>query len=160
MKNFFKNIYVKNILSALAIVVFGFILLNAAFIFDALYQTILDRIIGVFVKTDMNTTWRWIFPLRHGSFIAILLLLSWFIFRSKISNLYKAIYLPVPLAAVYLTMGIFLYRWQIASLSLGSLFFLGVLYYFYRTKQPWLFYFSLIFVSLMMLFVGIFNVDI
>jgi hypothetical protein len=41
----------------------------------------------------------------------------------------------------------FLYRWPVAAYSLGSLFGIGVLYYFYRTKQPWLYYYTVILVG-------------
>lgn len=155
----FKNSIVKNILSALAVAGFGFILLNAAFIFNFLFQRLVGAIIGFFTPLDLFDLFRshpWFPPLMHFSFVAIIGIISWLIFRTKLGVLYKAIYMTVPLAVVYVTFGMFLYRWPAAAYSLSGLFTLGILYYFYRTKQPWLYYYTVILVSLTLL---IFNLS-
>jgi VIT1/CCC1 family predicted Fe2+/Mn2+ transporter len=56
--------------------------------------------------------------------------------------------MTVPVAVVLVTVGIFLYRWQIVSYSVGSLLCIGTLYCFYRTKQPWLYYYTVVLVGL------------
>jgi len=154
------NQILKNILSALAVVVFGFFLLNVAFIFDFLFQDLIDTIVRFFTTADVNMEWSWFPPLKHAMFVVLISLISWYVFRSKLGVLYKAIYMTVPLAVVFMTIGIFTYPWPIAAYSLGGLFGIGVLYYFYRTKQPWLYYFALIFMSLIMLLVGLLGVEI
>ena len=154
------NQTIKNILSALAVVVFGFILLNVAFIFDFLFQSLIDTIVRFFTTADVNMEWSWYPPVKHAMFVVLIGLISWYVFRSKLGVLYKAIYMTVPLAVVFVTIGMFLYRWPMAAYSLGSLFSIGVLYYFYRTRQPWLYYFSLILISLTMLMVGLLGVEI
>ena len=156
----FKNQVVKNILSAVAIPVFGFILLNLAFMFDFLVQSLVIGLINLFTPVDFQTTFHWLPPVLHGLFMVIIGIISWSIFRSKLRTLYKAIYLPVPLATVLVTYGVFLGRWPIIVYPLGGLSVIGVLYYFYRTKQPWLFYFAAILMGLVMLLVGLLNVEI
>ena len=156
----FKNPIVKNILSAVAVAVFGFILLNLAFMFDFLVQSLVIGLIKLFTPVDLMTNFQWLPPAMHGLFVVIISIISWFVFRSKLGTLYKAIYMTVPLAVVFVTLGIFFYRWPIVSFSLGGLFGIGVLYYFYRTKQPWLYYYTVILVGFTMLLVGLLGVEI
>jgi len=68
--------------------------------------------------------------------------------------------MTVPLAVVFVTFGMFLYRWPVAAYTLGSLFSISVLYYFYHTKQPWLYYYTVILVSLTLLLAGLLGVEI
>ena len=143
-----KNPIVKNILLALAVAFFGFILLNITFLFDAVYQGVLRRIVGLFISLSPDTNAYWVPLLMHGSFALVVLIISWFVFKSKLKVLYKAIYMIVPLAVVLATIGIFFYQWPIIPYSLGALISIGLLYYFYRTKQPWLYYYTVILVSL------------
>ena len=147
MKELFKNQIVKNILSALAVAFFGFILLNLIFLFDFIYQSAIRGIAILFIPLGSETNMYW-FPSLHGSFVVIIGIISWFVFRTKLRVLYKAIYMTVPVAVVLATMGIILYRWQVISYSIEALLCIGTLYYFYRTKQPWIYYYTLILVSL------------
>jgi len=98
--------------------------------------------------------------MMHALFVVIIGLISWLVFRSKLGVLYKAIYMTVPLAVIFVTLGILLYRWPVVAYSLGSLFAIGVLYYFYHTKKPWLYYYTLILVGLAMLMVGLLGIEI
>jgi len=147
-KGMFKKPVVKNILQALAVAMFGFILLNLTFLFDFLIQTLIDSFIKLFTPVYINRAWQWFSPLKHLLFVIIIGLVSWFIFRTKLKTLYKAIYMTVPLAVVFVSLGMFFYRWPIIAYSLGAIFSLGLLHYFYRTKKPWLYYYALILVSL------------
>jgi len=155
-----KNPFIKNILSAVAVAGFGFILLILTFLFDALFQRLLDGIIKLFTTDDINMALNWFPPIKHVLFVVIIGLISWPIFRSKLGVLYKAIYMTVPLAVVFATIGLSFYHWPIVVYSLGSLFGIVVLYYLYRTKQPWLYYYALILISLTMLLVSILGVEI
>ena len=155
-----RNLIVKNIFSALAVAVFGFILLNVAFLFDALYQGLVRGFIGIFMPLNPDMDLYWFPPLMHISFVVIIGLISWFIFKSKLKSIYKAIFMTVPLAVVFATIGMFLHRWIWASYLVGILFALGVLYYLYRTKQPWIYCYTLILISLLMLLVILFGVEI
>ena len=142
------NKIIKNILSVLGVTIFGYILLNVTFIFDTIYQGIIRGIIGLFTPLDPNMNLYWFPPVIHSSFVIIIGLISWFVFRSKLKVLYKAIYMTVPVAVVLVTVGIFLYQWPIISYSLGTLLCLGTLYYFYKTKQPWLYYYAVVLVGI------------
>ena len=150
MKKLLKNPLVKNILSAVAVAIFGFILLNLTFLFDFIYQSAIRGLVGLFIPLGPDTNLYWFPPLMHGSFVVVIGLISWFVFRSKLGVLYKAIYMTVPVAVVLATLGIFLYSWPIVLYSVGSLFCIGTLYYFYRTKQPWLYYYTVVLVGLIM----------
>lgn len=149
--NIFKNPIMKNVLSAIAVAGFGFILLNLAFLFDYLFQTLIDRIARLFVSANLNMSLYWYPPMKHFLFLIVILLISIAVFRSKLWILLKAIYMTVPLAAIYVTIGIFFYQWPIIVYSLSGLFSLGVLYYFYRTKKPWLYFYTLILVGVVLL---------
>lgn len=150
MKNLLKNPLAKNILSTLAITVFGFILLNITFLFDVVYQGILRLIIGRFILLNPELNLRWLPPLMHGSFVIVILVISWFILRSKLKRLFKAIYLTVPTATVLVTLGMFLYHWPLISYVLNGLLCLCALYYLYRAKQSWLYYYAIILVGLVL----------
>lgn len=149
-KGLFKNPVVKNILLALVVAVFGFILLNLTFILDAVYQGGVRWIIGHFISLGSDSQIYWFPPLMHGSFVILIGLISWFVFKSKLKKIYKAIYMPVPVAVVLATIGIFLYSWPILVYSLCILLCLGTLYYFYRTKQPWIYYYAMVLVGLIL----------
>ena len=146
----FKKPLVKNILSAVAVAVFGFILLNLTFLFDFLFQSVVIWFIQLFTSANPPMDWHWFPPLMHLAFVALIGLISWVVFRSKIKVLFKAIYLTVPTAVVLATLGIFFYQWPVVPFVLGFLSVAAVLFYFYRTKQPWLYCFSVILVSLVL----------
>jgi len=145
-----KNPLIKNILSALAVAVFGFILLNITFLFDALIHDLVIGFITFFISFDMLMTYIWFPPMMHGLFVVAIGLISWFVFKSKLGVFYKAIYMTVPVAVVLVTFGMFLFPWPVAAYLIGALFSIGVLYYFYRTKQPWLYYYTVILISLVL----------
>lgn len=143
-----RNQTVRNILSALAVAVFGFLLLNLTFLFDFLFQSVVDVFVSLLTPVDFNMEWHWFPPLKHAMFVIIIGLISWLVFRSQVGILYKAIYLTVPVAVGLVTVGIFLYHWPIVSYSFGSFLCIGVLYYFYHSKQPWLYYYAVVLVGL------------
>lgn len=156
----FKDQTTKNILSALAVAFFGFILLNLAFIFDALYQSVIRGFVGLFIPLNPEMMLYWIPPLFHGSFVIVIGAISWFVFKSKLKTIYKAIYMTVPLAVVYVTIGMFFYRWPVIVYLLGSLFGVGILYYLYRIKQHWIYYYTTILISILMLMVVLLGIEI
>lgn len=146
----FKNQVVKNVLFALAVAVFGFVLLDLAFILDFLFQSVVIWFVKLFTADNPPMDWPWFAPVMHALFMVLIGFLSWFVFRLKLGVFYKAIYLTVPLAVVFATIGIALYRWPLLSYSLGGLVSIGILYCFYRTKQSWIYYYVVILVSLIL----------
>lgn len=143
----FKNPIVKNVLAAIAVAGFGFILLNLTFLFDFVVQSLARGLLRFFMPVDLMAC-AGCPPLMHLLFLVIIGLISWPIFKSKMRVLLKAIYLTVPLAVLFVTIGIFFYRWPIAVYSLGGLAASAIACYFYRTRQPWLYYYALILVGL------------
>jgi hypothetical protein len=143
-----KNQVLKNILSALAVAFFGFILLNIAFLFDYLFQSVIMLLIRIFTPADLYMEFTWFPPMMHVLFVVLIGLISWLVFRSKLRVLFKATYMTVPLAVVFVTIGMFLYPWPLVALLLGGLVAMGILYYFYLTKQPWLYHYTVILVAL------------
>lgn len=151
----FQNPYVKNVLSALAIVFFGFILFNLTFLFDFSIQSVIRHIFRA------NTmTYQWFPPILHIIFMLIIALISWFVFKSNLKEIYKVIYLTVPAAVTFVTIGMFLYRWPILSYGISALIFGIIMVYFYRTKKTWLYYYTVIIVALVLLIMGLLGVDI
>ena len=147
VKRWYATPPVRNILSALAVTFFGFILLNLTFLSDALYQGAIRRFIGLFVPLGPELAFDWFPPLMHGSFVVIIGLISWLVFRSKLKIIYKAIFMTVPVAVVLVTTGMFLYHWPVVSYSVGAFLCTGTLYYFCRTKQPWIYFWAVILVG-------------
>ena len=160
-KSVLKNQIIKNILSVLAVVGLGFILLGLTFLFDYLFQTVINKFVVLFITTsdiDMGLPW---YPImKHAMFLVVICLISWFVFKSKLDTLYKAIFMTVPLAVIFATIGIFFYPWPFAVYLIGILFGASVLYYFYRTEQPWLYYYTLILIGITMLLVVLLGIEI
>jgi hypothetical protein len=140
----FNRSFIRIILSILAVVVFGFILLGITFIFNFLVFQLIDLI---FPPGEVEPN-QWFPLIRHGVFLIIIGLISWPIFKSRLATLIKAIYMTVPVAVFLATLGIFSYQWPVILYPVGTISILLVLFYFYRTKKPWLYYYSVILVSI------------
>ncbi len=143
-----KNQILKNTLSALAILVSVPILLTLLFLFYALI---------------FNFYWQtlhWGQTAGPITLLVILAVLSWFIFRSKLATLFKAIYIILPVATMLAFIGIYFYGSPVLIYSLGALVSLGVLAYLFLTRKAWLYYFSVIVISITLLVVQLLGVDI
>ncbi len=151
-----KNPHVKNILAALAVAVFGFILLNLTFLFDWAVQSFIRRL---FPAND-NMAMQWLPPAKHIIFLIIIAFLSWLVFKSKLRMIFKAIYSTVPAAVTFVTVGICFYQWPIISYSINILIYAGTILYLYRTKKSWLYYYSVTLVAVSLLVMGIFGMEI
>ncbi|MGV8171611.1 MAG: hypothetical protein ACP5OA_02860 [Candidatus Woesearchaeota archaeon] len=151
---FFKKSIVKNILWILAVTVGGFILWSITFLLDALFQGVIRRFFGLLTPSgpEMGAGYGYIwFPaMMHFSFLILICLISWPIFKSRLGTLYKAIYSTVPLAVIFVTIGMFLYQWPVLVYIIGGLFGINILYYLYRTKQSWIYYFAVIFTGIIL----------
>lgn len=155
-----RNPKVRNVLYALAVAAIGFVLLHVAFILDWLFQSFLDVCLRPFVSANVNRDWPWYPPLKHGLFLLLLASVSWLVFRSRLGTLYKAAYLTVPTAAALVTVGMALYRTPAVSFVIGLVLTLGVLFRFYRTRQPWLYHYAVVLVALALLIGGLLGMDI
>lgn len=94
-------------------------------------------------------------------YLFLIFLISWFVLRSRLSNLIKAIFLTMPLMIIFVMLGITLYqqsKWMITGI--GAVVICGVFTYLYSKKLSWLYYFSTFYVVVLVLYIMIFNVQI
>jgi cation transport ATPase len=146
--------YQKNILSAFVIVIGGFILFNLAFLLAFLVIKSTMGILGVAENAPPPMVSR-------ALYLTLVCLMSWFVFRSRLNRLLKATYLTMPLMVMLVVTGISLYgqsKWLIAGVGAAIIF--TVLYYFYKKKLSWQYFFAVFYVSLVALWNMIFDVQI
>jgi hypothetical protein len=134
----------KNILSALAVAVLGCVLLSLAFLLNFLLFKLIDFIL----PHELMSAFQWFPMARHALFLVIIVLISWPVLRSKLSTLYKAIYLTVPVTVVLVSIGIFMYQWPPAAYLVAGIFTAGILFYLYCMRQPWIYYYTVLLVAL------------
>jgi hypothetical protein len=144
--------WLKTLLSILTIIIGGFLLFNLAFILVALIMGLVGLISG------SNNT-----PSITGIVILIILLLvlSWFIFKSKLPTLIKATYLSMPLMVILMTIGISLYQQpQWIIYLIGAAIVISILLYLIFKKLSWLYFISTIYVALLALYISIAGIEI
>jgi hypothetical protein len=144
----------KNVLSAVVIVVVGFILFNVAFILAAFVFNTVASLTG----KDMEQGPRFA---GVASYLIILALLSIAVFISKLTHLAKATFLTMPLMAVLILSGVMLYEqpsW--VTFAAGATIVGAILIYLYTKKLPWLYYFATFYVAVLALAVTIFRIEI
>lgn len=151
-----KNQYIKNILAAAVVAVLGFLLLNLAFILDWAFQSLLLRLFPMNADTRISC----IPAARHVLFFILILLLTWPVLRSNLKRIFKAAYLTVPAAVTFATVGILLYQWPAAMYSISVLIYGGTVYFLYRRRMSWLYYYSVTLVAVALLAVGLLGIDI
>ena len=145
----FKNRVFKNILSALAVIFFGFILLNLTFLLNFLFFSLIELLIPQHLTETGD--WQWFPPARHVLFLVIIGLISWLILKSRLRTLLKAIYLVVPVAVTLVTVGLLLNTLPILSYLICALLTVATIVYLYLTRRSWLYYFSVIVVAVSLL---------
>lgn len=93
------KLWQKNLLSIISIVIGGFILFNLAFILTAL--VVRATMLVIRVPQNMH-------PPYIGRYITVILILimSYFIFRSRLNDIIKATFLTMPLMVVLVIAGI------------------------------------------------------
>jgi hypothetical protein len=159
-KTIWQNHTLRGLLSCLAVIVFGFILLNATFLAAFLFNSAIDLVLRLFIRGDLNMDLSWYPLLKHMLFFMIIAAVSWIVLRRRLKPLYKAIFMVVPLTTAYVSLGIFLYRWPTIAFISGLALFIGVLLYLRKIKAYWLYYFALILMSTVMVLTWILGVDI
>jgi hypothetical protein len=143
-----KNPLVRRTLSALVVAAAGYVLLNLTFLFYWAVSLLLRLVLN---PGDIPDECPWFMPVSFAVATVIIGLVSWFIFRSRLLTLVKAVYMTVPVAVVLVLIGIAFYRWPAVPYVVNGLLTIGVLYIFHRTKQPWLYFYSVILVALTLL---------
>lgn len=154
-----QNPIIKNILQGLAVIFFGFILLNLVFLLAALFRNFFALLTKPFLPVNGNLP-VWFSILWGALFLAFIFIVSWFIFRSDLGTLYKGIFMTVPIAVALFIVGIVFWQYPIISYILSGLIIIGILFYFYRAKKPWIYYFAVIFVAVALLIMNLTGADI
>ena len=148
----------KNVLSAILIAASGFILFNIAFMLAAGTIWTCNWIVSLFTgKMDMAVN------SIYGAlvFVLIMLVASWFIFKSKLKPIFKAIYLPMPLMVVLIFIGVLLFHLpQWVPISIGAVIIASILFFLYKKKLSWLYYFATLYTGAMALYVVIGGIEI
>ncbi len=152
------KLWQKNILSALVIMVGGFILFNVAFMLAFLVNTAYGFAIRSFVDGTENANF--VHSLWHYIFIIIVLVISWFVLRSKLNDLAKATYLTMPVAVVLTEVGLQLFEMQALVWVVGAAIVLAVLFYLYKTKRSWMYYFATLYAAAVMAIVVLAGIEI
>lgn len=103
----------KNLLSALVIIVGGFIFFTLAFL---LYAFVINVTMSALKMTQNEV------PPIIGRllYLFLIFLISWFVFRSHMNNLIKATFLTMPLMVILVMLGIILYqqsKWMIIGIE-------------------------------------------
>lgn len=148
----------KIVLSALVIVVGGFLLFNTAFSLAALVSMVCNFLVGALSQTDdfaLNPMF-W-----GGLFVLIILVVSWFVLRTKWNVLVKATYLTMPLMVVLIFTGILLFEqpaW--VPVAVGAAIVCAVLFFLYKKKLPWQYYFAVLYTGALALYVALAGVEI
>lgn len=150
LKAMLRKLILLNTAYLFIIPIFGFVLLNFTFILDYAFQTLIIWFIRFFTPVDLLRS-DWFPVILHFSFVFLLMMVSRFIFKSKIKAILKATFFVVPLAVIYTTIGMFMYRWPFLSLSLAMYVFAGTFYYLIKKRLSWVYYYALILISVVLL---------
>ena len=136
----------------MAVAGFGMLMLNFVFLAYYFFHQAVLAAVGILGPPSVLERTRWFPFLAHFAYLAIIGAVSWLVYRSKWKTLYKAICLPVPVAAVSAAIGIFFYAWPVAVYALNAFFYAGILHYFTRAQKPWIYYYAVILVGLVLMF--------
>jgi len=148
----------KNILSGLIIVAGGFVLFNLAFMLAAVTMhacRLAVTVIGGNRVEDMGPMW-WKYV-----YAGLILLISFFIFRSKFIPLTKATYLTMPLMVVLVLIGIQFYQQpQWVPILIGAVIISAMISCFYIIKLSWHYHFATLYTAALALFIILSGIDI
>jgi len=147
----------KHILALFIIPIGGLVLLNLAFLLTAVIRFVFAR----FLISGSEEPARWVPLVLHLITAIIFLLGSYTILRSeRLKDVYKAMVSVVPIAVLLVYTGMFLYNWPIAVYAVSVVIVAAILFYLYRTKRPWMYYYSLFLISSALLYMQITGMDI
>lgn len=144
----------KNALSALTIVLGGFVLFNLAFLLASFVIISSMRIMGM--PQDAAPPF-----LSKVLYLILILLISFGIFKSKLNTLVKATFLTMPLMVLHVLIGLTLYpQSQLLIALIGALILIAVLFYLYKRKLSWQYYFATFYVAILGLCIMLFRIQI
>lgn len=151
------NKNVKTALTVVAIPVLSYLLLVLTFIVDAAFQHLIDR----FFPPTYNMESNWLPPSKHIMFLVLVLIISFFILRAKkLKDFYKAVYSSVPTGVLLATAGLSLYSWPAVQYSVCVLIYAVIIFYLFKTKRSWMYFYAVSAVALSLLLMTVFGVEI
>lgn len=147
----------KHILALFIIPIGGLVLLNLAFLLTAVIRFVFAR----FLISGSEEPARWVPLVIHLCTAIIFLFASYIILRSeRLKDVYKAMVSVVPIAVLLVYTGMFLYNWPIAVYAVSVVIVAAILFYLYKTKRPWMYYYALFLISSALLYMQITGMDI
>lgn len=148
------KINAKHIGSAAVVVAVGFILFNVAFLLAALIFNGTNLLLGLEEHSK---------PSFWGVLIyaGLMVLLTYLMFKSKRSHLVKATFMTMPLMVTLIGQAILLYKLpEIIPIIMGLGIISSIIYICYQRKVHWLYYFSTLYVGMVLVITIIFNIEI
>lgn len=147
----------NTIVALIVIPLVGYVLLLIAFLLTAVIRMGLARL---FFMGDSEPA-SWMPRFFHIGTALLFLLLSFLVLRKKnLKPLYKATFSVVPTAVLLVYTGMFLYNWPTVVYMISGLIVASILFYLYKTKSSWMFYYAVGLVSATLLYMQINGIDI
>lgn len=137
----------ESFLAASIATVGGFVLINLAFVAYALFAASIEWL----MPSGFVDRHEWFPPFRLAIFATLVGAATWFVMKSTLPVIVKAIFMAVPLATVYAAIGLSLYEWPVAVFGIGVAFGVVVLIALRRSRQHWLLVYALAWTSVAML---------
>lgn len=145
------------ILTLFIIPIGGLVLLNLGFLMTGVIRFVLARLL----ISGGEEPARWVPIVIHISTAVIFLIASFLILRSeRLKDVYKAMFSVVPIAVLLVYTGMFLFEWPIAVYAVSIVIVAAILFYLYKTKRPWIYYYALFLISSALLYMQITGIDI
>ena len=138
-----KDTLRSNAILILEITLAGFALMALAYSLYVLFHLIIQRSVFAAAAIVIPTVYtRFVFAL-------IMVLGYWFVLRSKIKDLFKALAATVPTGSLILAAGIGLYQWPTVALAAKLLVLALIVLYLYMSKKPWIYFYAVAFAALL-----------
>ena len=154
MKGLKGKQWLGNVLSALAIILGGYVLFVAAFMLVAVTVNGMMALMGMPENATPPVAGRIIF-------LVLLAILSAVVFRLRIPDVVKATYLTMPLMVILVTIGLVFHRLpDIAMAGIGAVVIVGLVLFLVRKKLSWMYYFATAYVSVLALVMMLTGMDI
>lgn len=138
-----KNTLHSNALLILEITLAGLAMMGLAYGLYFLFHSFIQRSVFAAAAIVIPTVYtRLVFAL-------IMVLGYWFVSRSKMKELFKAIAATVPTGSLILAAGIGLYRWPTAAWAAKLLVLTLIVLYLYKAKKPWIYFYAVTLAALL-----------
>ncbi|MHB8963106.1 MAG: hypothetical protein ACYC5K_08130 [Saccharofermentanales bacterium] len=140
-----KDTLRSNAILIIKITLAGLVLMGLAYGLYVLFHFIIQRSVFAAAAIIIPTVYtRLVFAL-------IMVLSYWFVSRSKMKDLIKAIAATVPTGSLILAAGIGLYQWPAAAWAAKLLVLALIVLYLYKSKKQWIYFYAVALAALLAL---------